>query len=120
MYTPGFAAPEQYKGRENLGPWTDIYSIGASIFACMAGFAPQAADARLEDDRLVSAKKLWGGKYSNELLEIVDWCLQMNYLDRPQSVHSLQKALSPKVPEPAPKASMLDNLKKSLARIRMR
>lgn len=120
MYTPGFAAPEQYKGRENLGPWTDIYSVGASIFACMAGFAPQAADARLEDDRLVSAKKLWGGKYSNELLEIVDWCLQMNYLDRPQSVHSLQKALSPKVPEAAPKASMLDNLKKSLARIRMR
>jgi len=120
MYTPGFAAPEQYKGRENLGPWTDIYSVGASIFACMAGFAPQAADARLEDDRLVSAKKLWGGKYSNELLEIVDWCLQMNYLDRPQSVHSLQKALSPKVPEAPPKASMLDNLKKSLARIRMR
>ena len=53
-------------------------------------------------------------------LEIVDWCLHMNYLDRPQSVHSLQKALSPKVPAIAPKASMLDNLKKSLARIRMR
>ncbi|MBB5016793.1 hypothetical protein HNQ59_000055 [Chitinivorax tropicus] len=120
MYTPGFAAPEQYKNRENLGPWTDIYAVGASIFACMAGFAPQAADSRVEEDKLVSAKKLWKGKYSDELLEIVDWCLHLNHLDRPQSVHALQKALSfkPQVPLPPPKAGILTNLKMTLARIR--
>ena len=41
MYTPGFAAPEQYNNtrRELLGPWTDIYSIGASMYACMAAAA---------------------------------------------------------------------------------
>jgi serine/threonine protein kinase len=99
MYTPGFAAPEQYKNRERLGPWTDVYSVGASIFACLAGFAPQAADARLQDDKLVSAKKLWGGKYSDQLLEIIDWCLQLDYMERPQSVFTLQKALMEKVPE---------------------
>ncbi|MGL4997361.1 MAG: serine/threonine protein kinase, partial [Deefgea sp.] len=37
MYTPGFAAPEQYRKKEQLGPWTDIYGIGASMFACIAG-----------------------------------------------------------------------------------
>ena len=35
MYTPGFAPPELYSKTEALGPWTDVYSIGASIFACM-------------------------------------------------------------------------------------
>ena len=51
MYTPGFASPEHYSQRELLGPWSDIYSIGASMYACIAGAAPQAADGRLEKDR---------------------------------------------------------------------
>src|SRR5574343_1112881 len=37
MYTPGFASPEHYHKREELGPWSDIYSIGASMYACLAG-----------------------------------------------------------------------------------
>jgi serine/threonine protein kinase len=48
MYTPGFASPEHYGSRKDLGPWSDIYSVGASMYACLAGSAPQAADARLK------------------------------------------------------------------------
>jgi len=116
MYTPGFAAPEQYNDRDNLGPWTDIYSIGASIFACLAGYAPQAADQRAEDDKYVSAKKIWKGLYSDQLLEIVDWCLQMDPMKRPHSVHALQKALlAAPGEEPSPAPSMLENLKRKLS-----
>lgn len=93
MYTVGFASPEHHADRRNLGPWSDIYSVGASIYACLACAAPQAADARLEDDRLVPAREAWAGKYSDELLDIIDWCLQLDYLERPQSVFALQKAL---------------------------
>ncbi len=32
MYTPGFAPPELYVKNGSLGPWTDIYSIGAAMF----------------------------------------------------------------------------------------
>ena len=95
MYTPGFAAPEQYKNRDILGPWTDCYSVGASMFSCLAGFAPQAADQRLQNDKLASAKKLWGGQYSEQMLEIIDWCLQFHQLDRPQSVQSLLDFMNP-------------------------
>jgi serine/threonine protein kinase len=52
MYTPGFASPEHYGSRKDLGPWSDIYSVGASMYACLAGSAPQAADARLKKDTL--------------------------------------------------------------------
>src|SRR5438067_1971312 len=93
MYTPGFAAPEQYREPDRLGPWTDVYGIGASMFACLAAFAPQAADARVAEDHLVSAKKIWAGAYSDNVLEVIDWCLRLDPLERPQSVFALQKAI---------------------------
>src|SRR5512134_1407242 len=32
LYTPGFAAPEMHDRRDQLGPWSDIYSIGATMY----------------------------------------------------------------------------------------
>jgi serine/threonine protein kinase len=115
MYTPGFAAPEQYNSirRELLGPWTDIYSVGASMYACMAAAAPQAADQRLERDQLVPAVKRWPDKYSRQLLETVDWCMRLNYLERPQSVFALQKALADKE-RSVPKQTLLGHLRRKV------
>jgi serine/threonine protein kinase len=93
MYTPGYASPEHHTRREHLGPWSDIYSVGASMYACMALEPPQPADRRLERDRLVPARKAWAGKYSEELLTIIDWCLRLDHLERPQSVFELQQTL---------------------------
>ncbi len=102
MYTPGFAPPEQYQSMDLLGPWSDIYSVGASIFSCFAGVAPQAADARMYEDKQESAKNIWHGQYSEELLEIIDWCLRLDQQERPPSVFVLQKALLQK-PHKTPK-----------------
>src|SRR6188508_3183768 len=92
-YTPGFAPPEMHLKRELLGPWSDIYSVGATMYACFAGAAPQPANARLDEDRWVPASKAFAGKYAPELLETVDWCLRLGHLQRPQSVLALQKVL---------------------------
>jgi serine/threonine protein kinase len=103
MYTPGFASPEHYGSRKDLGPWSDIYSVGASMYACLAGSAPQAADARMKKDTLAPAMMRWDGQFSDRLLEIIDWCLNLNHLYRPQSVFALQKALVETVTPPRPK-----------------
>ena len=92
MCTPGFAPAEQYRCT-SLGPWSDIYSVGATLFTCLAGAAPQPANQRVRMDRYVSATRLWRGKYSREFLETIDWCLEMEPLRRPQSVFALQKVL---------------------------
>ena len=93
MFTPGFASPEQYRSRELLGPWSDIYSVGATLYCCLAAAAPPPADQRLQKDGYVQARKRWPGKYSEQLLQTIDWCLRLDHLRRPQSVFALQKVL---------------------------
>jgi serine/threonine protein kinase len=111
MYTPGFAAPEQYqRDVTKLGPWTDVYGVGASMFACLAGFAPQAADARMKEDHLITARKLWAGRYTHTLLHVIDRCLDLDPSRRPQSLLALQKVLL-SFEEPQPKASFFGNIK---------
>ena len=94
MYTPGFAAPEMYRRDATMGPWTDIYAIGACIYACMQGYPPNDAPQRLEKDRTGMALSRLRGVYSDNLIEVVEWCMAMDPLARPQSVFALQKELS--------------------------
>ncbi|UGQ49264.1 serine/threonine protein kinase [Massilia endophytica] len=113
MYTPGFAAPELYSKTEALGPWTDVYSIGASIFCCMTGSPPQPADQRRKEDKMEAHFTRLEGEYSPELLRVVRWALELDPLARPQSLFALQKLL--RLPEvesaPPPAPSALDKLR---------
>ncbi len=93
MYTPGFAAPELYRKNQQLGPWTDVYSLGASMLACMTGQPPQPADQRELSDKMPSVLAGLAGPYSKHLAETVGWCLRLDPLERPQSVFALQRAL---------------------------
>ena len=93
MYTPGFAPPELYSKTASLGPWSDIYSIGAAMFACMVGAPPQPADQRRDDDKMEGHFARLAGVYSPELVQLVRWCLMSDPLARPQSVFALQKVL---------------------------
>ena len=94
MYTPGFAAPEMYRRDSSMGPWTDIYAIGACIYACMQGYPPNDAPQRIEKDRLSLALSRLRGIYSDNLIEVIQWCMALDPLARPQSVFALQKELS--------------------------
>jgi len=98
LYTPGYAAPEVHDQRELLGPWSDIYSIGATMYACLSRATPQAANTRRQGDAVAPAKQAWAGKYAADLLEIIDWTMQLDHLKRPQSVLALQKALLGEAP----------------------
>lgn len=111
MYTPGFAAPELYGKHSELGPWTDIYSLGATLYACMAGMAPQEANQREKDDRMGQALDKLRASYTDGLVDLVQWCLQLAPSARPQSVFRLQKELRDQTnalsdsPAPAPVAA---------------
>lgn len=94
VHTPGFAAPEQMGSGEARGPWTDIYAVGATLYSCLAKGAPLSADLRLQRDELEPALRRWSRHYSPQLLELIDWCMKLRIVERPQSVFALQKVLS--------------------------
>ena len=83
-----------YRRDSSMGPWTDIYAIGACIYACMQGYPPNDAPQRLEKDRLALSLSRLRGVYSDNLIEVVEWCMSLDPLSRPQSVFALQKELS--------------------------
>ena len=98
MYTPGFAAPELYAKGSALGPWTDIYSIGAAMFACMAGAPPQPADQRRAADTMGGQIAMLESAYTPGLVAMVKACLALDPLARPQSVFAVQKVLQAGLP----------------------
>ncbi len=86
--TVGFAPIEQHN-KGLMGPWTDMYALGASMWACMSGKAPPAATERVIKDKYKSAVRTYGYRYSKQLLEAVDWCMQVDQVHRPQSAQAL-------------------------------
>jgi serine/threonine protein kinase len=117
MYTAGFAAPEQYRFQQGeLGPWSDIYSVGATIYTCIAGTPPQAGDAREEKDRIIPLKSLARQGYSQRLYEIIDSCLAVDHMKRPQTAFDLQKLLLEDYPVEE-KRSLLDTINSPLSKL---
>jgi serine/threonine protein kinase len=113
-YTPGFASPEQYVDRKLLGPWSDVYSIGATMYGCMVRAAPMPADQRLKNDALAPAEKIGSTIYSKNLLKIIDSCLALDHMQRPQSIFALQKSLLedlPLEPDENKKTNMFNKFK---------
>lgn len=93
MYTPGFAAPEMYRRDSAVGPWTDLYSIGATLYACMAGAPPVEAPRRTQDDELDRELERLRHLYSDALIHVTRWCMALDARERPQSVFTLQREL---------------------------
>lgn len=116
MYTAGFAAPEHYRFKpEELGPWSDIYSVGATIYTCIAGTPPQAGDTREEKDRMIPLRTLARQYYSDDLYDIVECCLALDWLKRPQTAFELQRRLMNEPPEE--KRGFLETINRPLSRL---
>jgi len=89
-YSDGYAAMEQI-GEGEIGPWTDMYGVGAVMWRMVAGGAPpfsppnplpiQQRALKLmqgHQDPLPSAKNIGRGRFSDSVLKSIDNCLTVN------------------------------------------
>ena len=103
---PAYAPIEQYAEGTSVrqGPWTDLYSLGATLHYMLLGRPPAPATTRTVHDDMVPLAGLNLPGCSKSFLACVDWMLAPKPNDRPQSVAALRDVLEGRaaLPEPAP------------------
>jgi len=101
LVAPGYAPFEQYySSGENQGPWTDLYSLGATCYRAIAGIPPMDAITRSKGilgstrEILVPAATIGSGRYTPEFLKAVDHALAFTEKERPQTIAEWRRELT--------------------------
>ena len=87
---------------DRVGAWTDIYALGMVAYRCISGISDSElldAVARMlahtkGGTTLPPAVEAGKGKYSAQLLEAIDWAMEVDEEDRPQSMDAWRQALA--------------------------
>lgn len=93
VITPGFSPLEQYYVSADVGPWSDVYAMGASMRACIEGNPPPSAVERHANDTLRPLAELYARQYPHHLLAAIDWAMHLDGTQRPQTAAQMRDAL---------------------------
>ena len=86
----GYAPAEQYEPAAELGPATDFYALGATMYYCITHQQPVVAQSRIMllstdgTDPMALRSGFADVSHSTELLQAINWMLQPEYSQRPQ------------------------------------
>jgi len=102
IITPGFSPVEQYYAKGNIGSWSDVYAVGATMRACLDGKPPPAStDRDAGKETLQPAVEKYIDRYPRWLLESIDWAMEIDAFDRPASAAELRDHLLDQLGRPA-------------------
>jgi serine/threonine protein kinase len=100
LLTPGYAPLEQYSSSARFDVYTDIYSLGATLYQCLTGQVPPAATDRASGVQLSPPRQL-NPQLSRAISDATLWALSLSATERPQSMRAFLAALRASAPAPA-------------------
>jgi len=90
----GLSPPEQYSiTGENQGPWSDIYSLSATIYYTITNKFPTQSTIRMINDDLMPLNYYNIKGYRKEFLEAIEWGLQLEIKNRPKNIEEWQNLI---------------------------
>ncbi len=105
IVSAGYSPFEQYSNSTRQGPFSDIYALGATAYACITAHRPTDATDRLGGTRMMPAVEAGRGRYAESLLAAIDRALEMSIEDRPQTVEEWRAMLTGAAPVKATAAA---------------
>ena len=90
--TPGYSPPEQY-GTARTDPRTDIYSLGATLYASLTGIIPEDGLARAMDNTQLTPLRKRNSKISRRLSAAIEKAMGIDPGDRFQNADEFKRAL---------------------------
>ncbi len=90
ILTQGFAPLEQYQKKGKQGPWTDIYSLGASLYYGLTGCILDDPMSRLEDDKEFEKNPF---SVNEELWTVIRKAVMLKIPDRHESAAQFRDEL---------------------------
>ncbi len=92
MLKHGYAPQEQYYTKGNQGPWTDIYSLCATMYKMLTGTVPPNCIERMSEDSYIPPSQC-GVTVSPQVEAALNKGLSVNISDRYQNIGELIKDL---------------------------
>ena len=89
-YTPGYAPLELVdQNLEKFGPWTDLYSLGATLYNLLTGARPLSPSHLIQGEQLAFSPSV-----STAMQQFITWLMQPVMTKRPQSVGEVEAWLA--------------------------
>lgn len=95
-YTMGYAPIEQIdKLYDKIGPWTDFYALGATLYHLLTCKKPPQPSEILDDESAYKQHALPMPRVSEKIRKLILWMMNPSRSRRPQSVNDILTFINP-------------------------